>query len=394
MLKKVRITNFLSCQDTEIEFDNITALIGRNAAGKSNILKTIEYCAQFAVGKAKFDDYLTNQDVSLVRYDIEFFIDEKIFKYERYTETFYYHTEDYHTEYEGDVPEIGFALTEFLLIHIDGNDWGIIAERRDDIAKVNNEEIYINSEAPLISSLLALLPQKKINPDIKKIFNYLSGIRYYALDNDEYINTNYISGNDYKQWLSKDNKIKSSGIMRLLHLWNTDKELLDEILALLGKNGLNLVDNIIITELAGLPDRNNQTHPFYIVEFNTSNATVNYSQLSYGTQRVLAILLALLYDKNSTLLIEQPEDGIHTGLLHKLLPLCFEYAEVYNKQLIFTTHSSEAINLFQPEKIRLVKMTENGTKVSALDKEQMPFIHDYLKNEGALFDFIKSMNDE
>jgi predicted ATPase len=106
------------------------------------------------------------------------------------------------------------------------------------------------------------------------------------------------------------------------------------------------------------------------------------------------LLLALLYDKNSTLLIEQPEDGIHSGLLKKLLPICFQYAKHYNKQLIIATHSSEIINLFQPENIRLVKMTENGTKVSPLDKERMPFIRDYIENEGALFDLIEAMDDE
>jgi AAA15 family ATPase/GTPase len=179
--------------------------------------------------------------------------------------------------------------------------------------------------------------------------------------------------------------------MRLLHLWYLDKDLFEELETLIGKNGLNLVNNIVIYK-SSYGQQNEKI--FYVLEFNIDNTTVNYTQLSYGTRRVLAILLALLYDKNSTLLIEQPEDGIHTGLLHKLLPLCFEYAEVYNKQLIFTTHSSEAINLFQPENIRIVKMTENGTKVLPLDKERMPFIHEYLQNEGALFDFIDSMDDE
>jgi len=77
-----------------------------------------------------------------------------------------------------------------------------------------------------------------------------------------------------------------------------------------------------------------------------------------------------------------------------VLSICFEYTEVYNKQLIITTHSPEVINMIQPENIRLVKMTENGTKVSAFDKEEIPLIHDYLENEGALSDFIKSMNED
>jgi ABC-type sugar transport system ATPase subunit len=183
--------------------------------------------------------------------------------------------------------------------------------------------------------------------------------------------------------------------MKLLHIWHKDKELLEKLNGIIGKNCLNLIDTIEVSKVnLGPSDEIMLRDYIYIIKFHIMNSAVYYTQLSYGTQRVLAILLALLYDKNRVLLIEQPEDGIHSGLLKKLLPMCFQYAEYYNKQLVIATQSAEVINLFQPENIRLVKMTENGTKVSALDKEQMPFIHDYLKNEGALFDFIKSMDDE
>jgi hypothetical protein len=39
-------------------------------------------------------------------------------------------------------------------------------------------------------------------------------------------------------------------------------------------------------------------------------------------------------------------------------------------------------------------MTEHGTKVSCLDKERLPFVHEYIENEGALSDFIEAMDDE
>ncbi|MDP3332504.1 MAG: ATP-binding protein, partial [Methylococcaceae bacterium] len=385
-------TNFLSCQDTEIEFDNITALIGRNAAGKTNILKAIEHYSQFVVGNVSlYDHFSQGEPYRLeVNFNIEFLINNENFKYEIDTKT------------ESDGCETNIFIIESLSYYT-GEKWELIVERNNGSATHYNEKEKINFEikleASLINSTLALLPKKSLNPVINKIFEYLSGIKYYALD-DAYRNSysnRFVYGSDYTKWVSIINEKKPSVVMRLLHIWNEDKELLNELKLLIGKNGLNLVDDIEINKLNISSSINVSVKVedyFYTIVFHIEKATVSYAQLSYGTQRVLAILLTLLYDKNSTLLIEQPEDGIHTGLLHKLLPLCFEYAEVYNKQLIFTTHSSEAINLFKPENIRLVKITEHGTKVSALDKEQMPFIHDYLKNEGALFDFIKSMNDE
>jgi putative ATP-dependent endonuclease of the OLD family len=41
-IKLVRIRNFRSILDADIECDSLTALVGRNGAGKSSILKTIE----------------------------------------------------------------------------------------------------------------------------------------------------------------------------------------------------------------------------------------------------------------------------------------------------------------------------------------------------------------
>lgn len=384
MLKKVRITNFLSCKDTEIELDNVTALIGRNAAGKTNILKAIQWGAQFAVGNAPVYEY--SEFEMEPSYSIEFLIDDDIFIYEIKIKV------DYRDHF--------ISLIENLFVKI-SDEWQLIAARSDDNAThyVGKEkvELEIHSETPMIGSLLSLLSKKRLNPLISKIFNYLSEIKYYTLD-DEYKNVFHgdfphgIGGKKYKQWIPKGNKEKSSSvIMRLLHLWHVDKDSLNELEELIGKNGLNLIDSIDINKFDfSLSDEDY----FYTVKFYINDIYVNYNQLSYGTQRVLSILLALLYDKNSTLLIEQPEDGIHSGLLKKLLPLCFEYAAVYNKQIIIATHSPDAINLLSPESIRLVKMTKSGTKVSPLNKEQLPFIYEFLEDEGALFDFIESMDDE
>ena len=381
MLKKVHISNFLSCQDTEIELDQVTALIGRNAAGKTNVLKAIEWCAQFAVGNVSLDEHF-NFGLE-PNFEIEFLIGDDVFKYE--------------LKIAGDYRDHMISIIESLSCFIN-SDWQVIIKREDDSAAHYDNEvtnIEINNETPMISSLLSLMPKNKINPAINKVYQYLTTIKYYVLD-DEYENAEHsgylgpIDDNSYKQWLTKKNKIKSSVDMKLLYLWHEDKATLYELIELIGGNCLNIVKDIQIDPF----EYGTKDEKFYIVRFHVPHAVVPYTHLSYGTQRVLTLLLALLYDKNSTLLIEQPEDGIHSGLLKKLLPLCFEYATVYNKQIIIATHSPDVINLLPPESIRLVKMTEKGTKVAALNKDQIPMIRDYMKHEGALFDFIKSMNDE
>ncbi len=395
MLKKIHITNFLSCKDTEIELDNVTALIGRNAAGKTNVLKAIQWCAQFAVGNLPLYKYFRQFDVIKTECSVELSVENQDYKYEiKITKN---HSGSNSTGMLAQAKDSSVLIEN--LLSDKGGCWELVAKRNNDCATHYNEgeiDLEINPQAPMIVSMCSVLPKKTLNPAINKISNYLLAIKYYTLEDDKYKSGDYdefaefIIDNTYQKWLSEDNKTESSVVMRLLHLWHVDKDLLEELEALIGENGLNLVNKIVINKSSF----GQQNEYFYMLRFNVANTFVNYTQLSYGTQRVLILLLALLYDKNSTLLIEQPEDGIHSGLLYKLLPLCFEYATVYNKQIIITTHSPDVINLLPPESIRFVRMTEDGTKVSALNKEQLPFVHEFMENEGALFDFIKSMNDE
>ena len=397
MLKKVRIKNFLSCEDTEIDLDQITALIGRNAAGKSNILKTLLWIPYFILGATEFWGVLSDgSEITL-----EFVINDKECKYIINC----YHSSLY-----------GLYFEEYFLLY-ETNEWIKIAERNADIAVYyyEQEEIKfnINQNISVIKSIITFFPEIKINFLIRDFNNYLNGINYYRLENvDPKNKSTLITASEYSEWLIKKNiKIHNDSpvMMRLLDSWIKDREIFNEIQEIVGKNGLDLIDEIIIFEedyngsaydKEFNPEHYKKTykleHHFYYIEFIVKNQDKKlwFNQLSYGTQRVLMILLALLYDKSSTLLIEQPEDGIHIGLLRKVLSICFEYAEVYNKQLIITTHSPDVIDMFQAENIRLVKMTEVGTKVNKLDDKLLAILPDYLENEGVLSDFIESMDDE
>lgn len=386
MLKKVRIKNFLSCEDTEIEFDPITLLIGRNAAGKTNVLKTIEKCSQFAVGNL-FYLYLDANSLLRNIFEVEFIIENNIFKYSLSNNLKVIDTRISETGKINTV-ESAIYLSEKLSFFLN-EKWSLIVERYGTVVNLyNNDEkitFEIKTTASALNSALSLFPENKISPYIREVNDYLSRINYYILGNNEKDVHDYvISSDDYKHWLTQDTIGEKSVVMRLLDLWHNDKEVLNELQELAGHNGLNIIDKIEIEKT------NVQSDYFYSIKFDN----LRYSQLSYGTQRVLSILLALLYDKSRVLLIEQPEDGIHIGLLRKVLSICLTYAKAYNKQLIITTHSPDVIDMFQAENIRLVKMTEAGTKVNKLDDELLAILPDYLENEGVLSDFIESMDDE
>ena len=164
MLKRIHIRNFLSCEDTDIELEGVTALIGRNAAGKTNVLKAIEWCAQFAVGNEPVYEYF-GFDLE-PNFEIEFLIGDNLFKYE--------------LKIAVDYRDHIISIIENLFCFISG-DWQIIVKREDeDVSHYNKENsvIEINSDTPMISSLLSLMPKNEINTAIIKVHQYISAIKF------------------------------------------------------------------------------------------------------------------------------------------------------------------------------------------------------------------------
>ena len=61
MLQSIRILNFRSCVDCKVDFnESVSALVGRNGVGKTNILRAIEWLARTAatVEAPKLDFFL------------------------------------------------------------------------------------------------------------------------------------------------------------------------------------------------------------------------------------------------------------------------------------------------------------------------------------------------
>jgi predicted ATPase len=88
------------------------------------------------------------------------------------------------------------------------------------------------------------------------------------------------------------------------------------------------------------------------------------SQVSDGVLLVLAYL-AILYlpeDKRPrVLLVEEPENGIHPKRLRDVLTILRELVgEQSHTQVVLTTHSPYALDLFKPEEVTLCTMQDNG----------------------------------
>lgn len=88
------------------------------------------------------------------------------------------------------------------------------------------------------------------------------------------------------------------------------------------------------------------------------------SQVSDGVLLVLAYLTILYLpqrERPRVLLIEEPENGIHPKRLRDVLTILRELvSEQSHTQVVLTTHSPYALDLFQPEEVTLCTMQDNG----------------------------------
>lgn len=107
------------------------------------------------------------------------------------------------------------------------------------------------------------------------------------------------------------------------------------------------------------------------------------AQESDGTLRVAGIITALIQTPPLTLIgIEEPELTIHVGAI----PLLYDYLKQASKsqQVLITTHSSELLNLLNIDDVRVVERQNGITTVARVCDEQRKSVKERLLSVGEL----------
>lgn len=152
-------------------------------------------------------------------------------------------------------------------------------------------------------------------------------------------------------------------------------------------------------------------------EFLVDDSWRQYSNLSDGTKRLFYIITELTYDLNAkynfgrfnnskeenyvkTILIEEPELGIHPKQLDDLMRFIKSISELY--QIILTTHSPQVLDVLSAEELERIIIAElkeesfgYRTNLRPLDPESIEKANYYLNSEGVyLSDFWRKSNLE
>lgn len=402
LLHKIQINEYRSCRDVTIALEEgvpLVALVGRNGAGKTNVLRAVEWLARGATSlgplQARAIRPLMNCDVA-----VEVSLGDKRYRYGLVR---------FLKRVVRPETRLGVSFTPLLteeLSTIDENgDWvNLLTREAEQIRVVNRDEpILVGAETTSLPALAALLPpEDPIRAVVDQLMAFLGSIRYYPMEEpmdpatEDEREPLVTFRKNFEAWKSAHEAgDRASVVMRIIDLFLSDQATYDELRSLLGSDGLGVVEDVRFTQHT-LNDENpdDPAQQFYFVQFFPSGAEgqyFNYSDLSAGTRRVIRLLVALLYDDSKVMLLEQPEDGIHFGLTSKLLGLLKSYRK--DHLVIMTTHSSAILNTLQPESLRMVTMHEGITDVRSLSNNELGAARTFLDDQGSLSDFVEALGD-
>lgn len=380
----------------------MAVLIGRNGVGKTNILRAIAWAAEAATSEqvVKENEILAPSPNFL----FELVIDGSCYVYELVVNA--------NIGRAPRVFELDVELSEVLSMRNNEGVQEVIFSRIGEKLNYGTKEININKAMPAMPALTSVFPDSASLDPIRKVCAYMDNIHYYPMDepcelNDIYDNSVIVMNKAYMDWSSsyrKEFDPSSSVLMRIIYMSQEERELYDEFLSLVGRDGLGLFTEIDIarheiktksTEGAS-NDEDEKSSIFYLARFrpfmNEKASFFMYKDLSLGTRRILRLIVSILCDKNRIMLVEQPEDSIHSGLLHKLISIMKSYSDPL--QIILTSHSVEVLNKMKPDEIRLVSMYEGRTLIRSLDEKEVHSAHKYMCADGSLSEFLNSIEDD
>jgi predicted ATPase len=356
MIRKLSISNFRSLADgVEIRLGPLTALVGQNGSGKSNIVDALRFLGDCV--RLGLEGAITKRSgIGAVR---------------RWSSG---HPYDLSIDLE-----LGNARYGFTLAGARSEEYRVKREEAEVI--VDGEAYRYKLEEnrwvegpgdlrPQVDPLNLALPLVGGDERFRPLAEYLRGIAIYSIFPDI-----LREPQKYDPW--KPMKEHGSNWVSILkdHGKNSWK---DDLLAALGQ----LTGDIEDLEIR-------PTGGYLVIRFKHSSTEKRAKwfdavQESDGTLRFAGILTALLQRTSLSVIgLEEPELTIHPGALPLLCDFIRERAR--KQQVILTTHSPDLLDQLQAEEVRIVERHEGKTGVAPLDEHQREAIRDHLLTLGEMF---------
>jgi predicted ATPase len=377
-IREIAVTNFKSFRELTFAPDNFTLIIGSNASGKSNLIQVFKFIRDIAkyglnnaISLQGGVEYLRNTLIGAkepLTFRILYVLDEKREDVIGLKDTLPVTFEPYEILYEFALTFAekgeGYEITRDLLVitgtfSLSGEDthgMGSISLSRSDDSisyqvtppeemNLRDEEIFPHyfqkHELPPAWLIMNLtLPVPGI-PPLERIFR---GMKVFDFDPWLLKRAVPIMG---KTELEKDGSNLAIVIKNILE----DPAKKSEFLTLI-RDMLPFVDEVAVEKFMDM------SLFLKLKEVYSKNKYLPASVVSDGTINIMALIIALYFEKRPVTVIEEPERNIHPYLISRLVEMLKDASRT--KQVIVTTHNPEMVKHVHLDDILLILRDTDG----------------------------------
>lgn len=407
-ITKIHVSNFKSFREETITFDHLNILIGSNASGKSNTISIFRFLDQII-------DYGLENAISLSG-GIEYVLNTTIGKSMPLNMSFSFSCED-----EDWIMYVGKKREDKLLFAGFDYSFEITPHKRGSGYRITKDTITI-----YYFQVIGLPKGKKNQFDSQKVYKQfyrrINGKITYELENKtDYIDNEEMTNGLESIFVKKFFDARENRSELILHfisifmppmffsrdlvrIYDFDPKLMKKSSSLTsvshleedGSNLANILQNLLKTkfERNKLENILSDCLPFieristesnfdksisYKIKENYSQKPLYANFLSDGTVSVLALIIALNFEKDAgTIIIEEPERNLHPFLMNRLIEMARETSK--ERQIIITTHTPELIKHANINDILFASRCQEGFSCISRPADN-DMVQEFLKNE-------------
>jgi predicted ATPase len=384
-IKNLRVTNFKTFVDLEVELGKFNVVIGPNASGKSNFVQVFQFLRDMAnhgldnaISMQGGIEYLTNISIGSSRdLLIEFVSDQKGGGFPIGEITFETYETAYRLRMKFEEQGPGFEIAEDKL-----TSKCKFMRRRNRTKKgkenIGNGEIVISNVAGKIK-LDAKLPSGVTRKDL--FLPFPPGLevppktplirtpfaRLFVYPFESFLPD--VAIYDFDPKLSKK-AVPITGKMELEENGGNLAIVLKNILEDREKERRlsNLVRDLLpfVSKLA--VEKFADKSLLFKLEETYAREYLPASLISDGTINITALIVALYFEKKPLTIIEEPERNIHPYLISRVIEMMQEASQ--EKQILITTHNPEVVRHADLDSILLITRDNNGLSAISRPSEK------------------------
>jgi predicted ATPase len=346
MLEKVKLHNFKSHQDTEINFDNsgLHALVGQNSSGKTSVLQALHYLSQLTNSSFEdiFKDERAPQFITTIGQDNMSVTATGFWKH----------------------PDINYWKASYDWRQSVNHKWTFRAswkaDKNPEYSQVISETSLMTTEEPIQQSLRNAVHLKLVASNLAKAAYSDLIIPRVEFDGSGLAPTlDYLREADPEQFQYLEEMLQ-----RIVP--SVEKLGVRRAKVIVNRQRLIQVDDISV------PYEENQemTGQEVVLDMNTGKRIPAHA-ISEGTMLALGLLTVLINPTQPNLvLLDDVEQGLHPKAQRELIAVFKEIIQQNNNlQIIFSTHSPYIVDELTPSQVHVLSNNNSGvTRCKRLDE--------------------------